>query len=91
MTSTITDAPDDVVLAAWGVLSDEREEGTRGIRKVEPDDRSPFVYRVDPDADATVEDVTPGGEFPDAEPVLWRADRALVEREIERRDLSSEV
>ena len=92
MTSTITDADDAVVLAAWGVLTGEREQGVKRIRRVDPDDRSAFVYRVDPEGDVTtVDEVTPGGEFPDADVVLWRADRDLVDREIDRRDLHSEV
>lgn len=92
MTSTITDADDAVVLAAWGVLTGEREQGVKRVRRVDPDDRSAFVYRVDPEADVTtVENVAPSGEFPDADVVLWRADRDLVEREIDRRDLHSEV
>jgi hypothetical protein len=94
MTSTITDADDGVVLAARGVLTGEREQGTKRIRRVDPEDRSAFVYRVDPDGDPTEvddENVTQSGEFPDADVVLWRADRDLVEREIDRRDLDSEV
>lgn len=86
--SSITDADDVVVEAALAVLDGEQSEGTKGIRRLENDDGTDSVYRVDPDADPSdVEEANPSGEFPDAEAVLWRADRDLVEREVERRDL----
>ena len=82
------DEDDDVVLAAYGVLTGDRAEGTMAIRRVDPDGRTAFVYRIDPDADrGSVEAATPEGEFPDAEAVRWRADRDRVEQELERRNL----
>jgi hypothetical protein len=81
---------DSVVLAAHALLNGEQTEGTFGLRMVEPADRSDFVYRVDPDADTTeidAEDVTAQGEFPDAEAVMWRADRDRIEQELDRRDI----
>lgn len=86
--SPFTDADDAVVEAALAVLDGRQSEGTKGIRRLENDDGTDSVYRVDPDADPSeVEEVRPSGEFPEAEAVLWRADRDLVEREVERRGL----
>ena len=86
--STITDADDTVVVAAYGVLTGESPQGTTGVRRSVSGDGTDAVYRVDPDADPSdVETVAESGEFPDAEAVLWRADRDLVEREVERRGL----
>lgn len=88
--SSIVDADDAVVETALAVLSGNRSQGTMGVRRVERDDGTDFVYRIAPDTDASdVGDVREDGEFPDAEAVLWRADRDLVEREVERRDLRS--
>jgi hypothetical protein len=88
-----TDADDGIVAAAYGVLTGERREGTEDIRRVEREEGSAFVYRLDPDADPETvapDTVTENGEIPDADAVLWRADRDLVEREVERRDLNVE-
>ena len=81
-------ADDDVVQAAAAVLDGERPEGTYEIRRVDRDDNA-FVYRVDPDADQPVDpdDVTDSGEFPESDAVLWHADAADVESELERRSL----
>lgn len=81
---------DSVVLAAHALLNGEQTQGTYGLRRVEPEDRSNFVYRVDPDADVSeIEegDLTLEGEFPDAEAVMWRADRDRIEKELDRRDV----
>lgn len=81
---------DSVVLAAYALLNGEQTPGTYGLRMVEPEDRSNFVYRVDPDADVTEikeGEVTPEGEFPDTEAVMWRADRDRIEKELDRRDV----
>ena len=94
MTATsIVEEDDDVVAAAWAVLEGDAPEGTEDVRKGETGAGAEFVYRIDPDAagdlDADVEpsDITPGGEFPDAEVTSWRADREEVEREVGRRDI----
>lgn len=84
----LTDADDAVVAAAHGVVTGERTEGTRNLRRVDRDDGPPLVYRVDPDIGASqVDDVTAEGEFPDADAVLWRAGADRVEREVDRRGL----
>ena len=86
--SSIVDADDTVVVAAYGVLAGEAPQGTKGIRRITNEDGTDSVYRIDPDADPSdVESADASGEFPDSEAVLWRADRDLVEREVERRDL----
>lgn len=84
-----TTADDEIVQAAAAVLEGDRPDGTRGIRRVDRGDDA-FVYRVDPDADADTvdpDDVTDVGEIPGADAVLWRADGADVETELERRAL----
>jgi hypothetical protein len=78
------DADSGVVAAAHGVLTGERADGTRNVRRAERRDGSTFVYRLDRYADAR--GVGPG-EIPDAGAVRWRADRALVECEYRRRGL----
>lgn len=86
--SSIVDADDAVVVAAHGVLAGEAPQGTKGVRRITNEDGTDSVYRVDPDADPSdVDTVDARGEFPDSEAVLWRADRDLVEREVERRGL----
>ena len=86
--SSIADADDAVLKAAYAVLEGNQSAGTKAIRRLENEDGTDSVYRVDPDADPSeVDEVRPNGEFPDSEAVLWRADRDLVEREVERRDL----
>ena len=88
--SAITDADDDVVRAAYGVLTGDSPQGTNGVRRITNEDGTDSVYRIDPDAvpdDVDAAEVAESGEFPDSEAVLWRADRDLVEREAERRDL----
>ena len=86
--SSIVDADDTVVVAAYGVLEDDVPQGTKGIRRIRNEDGTDSVYRIDPDADLPdVESADASGEFPEGEAVLWRADRDLVEREVERRDL----
>lgn len=86
--SSITDADDGVVEAAYGVLEGDSPQGTKGVRRVTPEDGTDYVYRIDPGADPSdVDDVDASGEFPESEAVLWQADGALVERELERRDL----
>lgn len=84
----LTDADDAVVAAARGVVTGERTEGTWNLRRVEREDATPPVYRVDPEVGAEqVDDVTAEGEFPDADAVLWRAGADRVEREVDRRGL----
>ncbi len=86
--SSIVDADDAVVVAAHGVLAGEAPQGTKGIRRIANENGTDSVYRVDPDADPSdVESGAASDEFPEGEAVLWRADRDLVEREVERRDL----
>jgi hypothetical protein len=88
--SAITDADDDVVRAAYGVLTGDSPQGTNGVRRITNEDGTDSVYRIDADADPADVDaaeVAESGEFPDSEAVLWRADRDLVEREAERRGL----
>jgi hypothetical protein len=86
--TTITDADDVVVVAAHGVLTGDAPQGTKGVRRIENEDGTDSVYRIDPDADPSdVESANASGEFPDSEAVQWRADRDLVEREVERRGL----
>jgi hypothetical protein len=89
--SSIVDADDAVVEAARTVLAGDSPQGMMNVRRVERDDGTAFLYRVDPSVDAAaVEDVRLDGEFPDADVVLWRADHDLVEREVERRHLRAE-
>ena len=94
MTATsIVEEDDEVVAAAWAVLEGDAPEGTEDVRSGETEAGAEFAYRVDLDAagdlDAEVDpdDLTPGGEFPDAEVTSWRADREEVEREVGRRDI----
>jgi hypothetical protein len=84
--SSIVDADDAIVVAARAVLAGEAPQGTKEVRRITNEDGTDSVYRVDPDADLSdVEAADASGEFPDSEAVLWRADRDLVEREVERR------
>jgi hypothetical protein len=76
------------------VLTGDSPQGTNGVRRITNEDGTDSVYRIDPDAvpdavpdDVDAAEVAESGEFPDSEAVLWRADRDLVEREAERRDL----
>lgn len=88
--TSFENADDSVVLAAYALLDGDQSPGTYGLRRVEPEDRTSFVYRIDPDADTSEiesEDVTPQGEFPDSEAVMWRADRDRIEQELDRRGL----
>ena len=86
--SSIVDADDAVVEAAHGVLAGEVPQETKGIRRVANEDGTDSVYRIDPDADPSdVESADASGEFPESDAVLWRADRDLVDREVERRGL----
>lgn len=87
----LVDEPDDVVTVAWEILQDEATEGTKNIRRGSEGDTE-FVYRLDPDADGG-EDVDPenvrdDGEFPEADVVMWRAERGAVEDEVDRRGLA---
>jgi hypothetical protein len=85
---SIVDADDAVVEAAAAVLAGDGPQGTKGVRRMAREGATDVVYRVDPDAEPSdVETVEADGEFPDADAVLWRADRDLVEREVDRRDL----
>jgi hypothetical protein len=88
--TSFENADDSVVLAAYALLEGEQTQGTYGLRRVEPEDRTSFVYRIDPDADTTeveIEDVNSQGEFPDSEAVMWQADRDRIEQELDRRGL----
>lgn len=86
--TSFEDADDSVVLSAYALLRGEQTEGTFSLRRVERDDGTDFVYRVDPNAETSeIEAVNSAGEFPDADPVLWRADRDRIERELDRREL----
>lgn len=88
--TAFTTADDDIVQAAAAVLAGERPDGTAGIRRVDRGDDA-FVYRVDPDTDVDApldpDAVTESGEVPGADTVLWRADSADVQTELERRSL----
>lgn len=88
--TSFEDADDSVVLGAYALLRGKQTEGSFNLRRVEQDDRTDFVYRIDPEAETTEiseTDITSEGEFPDANPVLWRADRDRIERELDRREL----
>lgn len=90
--TSFENADDSVVLAAYALLDGEQTPGTYSLRMVESDDRSDFVYRIDPDADTSEveeEDVNSQGEFPDSEAVMWRADRDRIEQELDRRGLQT--
>ena len=90
MTATsIVEADDEVVAAALAVLDGDAPEGTENLRRGETRDGAKYVYRVDPDAEGVLEgeEVTAGGEFPDADETAWRADREEVERAVGRRGI----
>jgi len=88
--TSIVDADDTVVATAWEVLEGDAHEGAESLRRASTEEGADFVYRIDPDVgdDAVDPDaVREDGEFPDADAVLWRANRDEVARELERREI----
>lgn len=86
--TSIVDEDDRVVAAALALLNENASQGTENLRRVETDDDTTFVYRIDPSAgEGEVEAAQADGEFPNADITMWRADHAEVEREADRRGI----
>lgn len=80
--SSVLDAPEEDIRAAWDILHGDRDDERRLIYKSLSGD---YVYKLDREHE--VKKIPEGGEFPRAPTIQWIADEDLLETVSNERDI----